>query len=277
MPFVILCGYPCSGKTTRSLELKDYFKKTKHLRTVIISEHDRGLQRNVLYSDSNCEKQLRSTLKSEVQRTISKDDVLILDSLNYIKGFRYELYCITKSAQTPHCLVYCDVGQDEVSEWNAARSASEQYSPDILEGLVMRFEAPDSRNRWDSPVFNVHASDSLPYDHIYDVLFARQPPPPNLSTLPQPLSATNYLHELDTVTQAIVTSVLDAQKTWVPGSPVSVNGTTDKLHLTHVVTLMEMQRLRRQFISFSKHHAAADSDSRKIADLFVQFLNNRLQ
>jgi len=50
MPFIILCGYPCSGKTTRSLELRDYFQNTKRLRTVIISEHDRGLQRNFLYS-----------------------------------------------------------------------------------------------------------------------------------------------------------------------------------------------------------------------------------
>ena len=50
MPFIILCGYPCSGKTTRSLELKEYFENTKHLRTIIISEHDRELQRNFLYS-----------------------------------------------------------------------------------------------------------------------------------------------------------------------------------------------------------------------------------
>lgn len=53
-----------------------------------------------------------------------------------------------------------------------------------LEGLIMRFEAPNPCNRWDSPVFSVHASESLPCDQLHDVLFARQPPPPNLSTLP---------------------------------------------------------------------------------------------
>jgi len=53
-----------------------------------------------------------------------------------------------------------------------------------LNGLVMRFEAPDSRNRWDSPVFTVHASESIPCDDIHQVLYHRQPPPPNLSTLP---------------------------------------------------------------------------------------------
>jgi len=48
----------------------------------------------------------------------------------------------------------------------------------------MRFEAPDSRNRWDSPVFTVNASDSVPFDQVHDMLYHRQPPPPNLSTLP---------------------------------------------------------------------------------------------
>ena len=53
MPFIILCGFPSSGKTSRSLELKEYFGNTRNLRTVIISEHDRGLQRNFLYSGTS--------------------------------------------------------------------------------------------------------------------------------------------------------------------------------------------------------------------------------
>jgi len=48
-----------------------------------------------------------------------------------------------------------------------------------------------------------------------------------------------------------------------------------QLQMTRVLTLMELQRLRRQFISFTKSHAA--DDTLRIADLFVQFLNNRIQ
>lgn len=36
--------------------------------------------------DANKEKELRSTLKSEMQRLVSQDDLLILDAGNYIKG-----------------------------------------------------------------------------------------------------------------------------------------------------------------------------------------------
>jgi len=53
-----------------------------------------------------------------------------------------------------------------------------------LNDLVMRFEAPDSRNRWDSPVFTVHTADPVPFDQVHQVLYHRPPAPPNLSTLP---------------------------------------------------------------------------------------------
>lgn len=48
----------------------------------------------------------------------------------------------------------------------------------------MRFEAPDSKNRWDNPTFAVHPADPLPTEQIYEALFLCAPPPPNLSTLP---------------------------------------------------------------------------------------------
>ncbi|PWS20847.1 hypothetical protein DKP78_26660, partial [Enterococcus faecium] len=77
---------------------------------------------------------------------------VILDSLNYIKVYRYELFCLIKHAQTPHCLVYCLTSAEVSSGWNKSRESSAQYTQEILDALVLRFEAPDSRNRWDSPL-----------------------------------------------------------------------------------------------------------------------------
>lgn len=53
-----------------------------------------------------------------------------------------------------------------------------------FDGLVMRFEPPDSRNRWDSPLFIVHLDEQLPFEQIYEALFINKAPPPNHSTLP---------------------------------------------------------------------------------------------
>lgn len=213
-------------------------------------------------------------------------------------GYRYELFCLVKHAQTPHCLVsthdasslkyihtwatkvknpvlysapvagiLSDVRSGEliVERWqgccravqpghvsrgsNVALSLSATPSDSLLcfcpcpvvlfrsiDALVLRFEAPDSRNRWDSPLFTILKDDTLPYEDISDALFKRKAPPPNQSTqsvgpralrvclgwrlslsehisvlfclvfspLQQPLSSANFLYELDKITQDVL-------------------------------------------------------------------------
>ena len=43
------------------------------------------------------EKNARASLKAAVERELSKESVLIADDLNYIKGYRYELFCIARA------------------------------------------------------------------------------------------------------------------------------------------------------------------------------------
>lgn len=42
---------------------------------------------------------------SAVERFLTKDDIVIVDAMNYIKGFRYQLYCLARAIGTPHCVV----------------------------------------------------------------------------------------------------------------------------------------------------------------------------
>ncbi|XP_076842157.1 protein KTI12 homolog [Brachyhypopomus gauderio] len=228
MPLIVLCGYPCSGKSRRAHELKDFFTKNKERKVHIIGDEVMGTDKNTVYADSQSEKNLRAALRSEVERKLSKDDIVILDSLNYIKGYRYELFCLIKHVQTPHCLVYCLTSTEQSSEWNKEREDC-QYSQEILDGLILRFEAPDSRNRWDSPLFTIQKEDALPFEAISDALFRRKAPPPNQSTQSQPLSSANFLYELDKVTQDVLMAVLDSQKTSVPGDTIVVPGATEKI------------------------------------------------
>ncbi|XP_038058230.1 protein KTI12 homolog isoform X3 [Patiria miniata] len=276
MPFVVVCGPPCSGKTRRTKELQAYLASNHGNREVTtLGDHEAGVDRNTVYADSKQEKELRGTLKSAVIRKLSKDSVLILDSLNYIKGFRYELYCAVKSSQTPHCVIYCETVADVASEWNSCRPEKEQYTQEIFDGLVMRFEPPESRNRWDSPLFTLHPEDELPCQAICDAIFSRKAPPPNLSTVSQPLSATNFLHELDKITQEIVTTLITAQKTGLPGDTIGIPGTQDKINLTRNVNAAELQRIRRQFITYTKLHPVEDTS--RLHSMFVQYLNNSIR
>ncbi|XP_078139289.1 protein KTI12 homolog isoform X2 [Centroberyx gerrardi] len=274
MPLIVMCGYPCSGKTQRAEELKKYFEQETDRKVHVIGDGALGIERNTVYADSQKEKNARAALKAAVERKVNKDDIVILDSLNYIKGYRYELYCLIKHTQTPHCLVYCLTSAEVSSTWNTSRDATERYTQEILDALVLRFEAPDSRNRWDSPLFTILTDDTLPFEAISDAIFKRKAPPPNQSTQSQPLSSSNFLHELDKITQDVLMAILNAQKTSVPGDLISVPGTTEKIELTRSFNMAELRKLRRQFISYTKMHPTENIGH--ISNMFVQYLNKSL-
>lgn len=189
-------------------------------------------------------------------------------------GYRYELFCLIKHTQTPHCLVYCLTSAEVSSTWNTHRDADEQYTQEILDALVLRFEAPDSRNRWDSPLFSIQKDDTLQFEAISDAIFKRKAPPPNQSTQSQPLSSTNFLYELDKVTQDVLMAILNSQKTSVPGDLISVPGATEKIELTRSLNMVELRKLRRQFISYTKTHPTKNIEH--IANMFVQYLNKSI-
>ena len=58
-----------------------------------------------MYIDAAAEKITRGGLKSRVDHALNAKTLVILDSLNYIKGFRYELYCSCRAEGTQHCVV----------------------------------------------------------------------------------------------------------------------------------------------------------------------------
>ena len=269
-----MCGLPCSGKSTRGKELAKHFEE-KNVRVHVVGDQELRIDKNDVYKDSRKEKELRGNLKSEAQRKVNKEDVVILDSPNYIKGYRYELFCVIKSSRTPHCVVQCDVSKDKAVEWNEQRPEEERYETEVLDGLFMRFEPPIEQNRWDNPLFLLQHDDSTPCQAIDDALFKRRAPPANQATQNQPLSATNFLHELDNVTQTVVKTIMAEQKMCVAGDSILVPGSSEKLVLVKILTLAELQRYRRQFISFTRSHPTDDVS--KIANMFVQFLNNSIQ
>jgi len=272
MPLIVFVGFPASGKSTRAQQLQNYFTETHQKKVVILGENSIVQNRNEVYSDANKEKEMRSTLKSEMHRLINTDDVLILDAGNYIKGYRYELFCISKSTKTTQCTLHCDTNSELAWQFNTSRQ--DQYSREIFDALVMRFEAPDGRNRWDSPLFTIQSDDELPFKEIAASLYERKAPKPNQSTQSLPLTSTNFLYELDCVTQEIVNRVVEAQKTCMIGEMVAIPNSNEKILLKRRYQLAELSRIRRQFISFAKTHPVDDIP--RLASMFSQYLTSNL-
>lgn len=271
MPVIIITGIPCSGKSTRASQLKEYFLHKSGKNVEIINEINvvkkAGYDRNTFYADSRKEKSVRSDIKSAVQRLLNANDILIIDGSNYIKGYRYEIYCMTKLYKTPQCTIFCDIPVEHAWLWNEKRQEDERYDRDIFDALVTRYEAPDDKNRWDAPLFATSPEDELKFDEIYKSLYEVKPPKPNLSTQCPPLSSTNYLYELDTVTQEVINAILAAKQLGIE-SEFTIPGYN--LTVRNPCTAGQLMRLRRQFLTYSKMQQI---EINQIAPLFVQYLN----
>lgn len=200
MPLVVISGLPSSGKSTRAHELQSHFigrGKTVHLITENYAVPKAGFQKNEFFASSQKEKIVRADLKSETTRLLNKNDVVILDAANYIKGYRYELYCVSKAARTPQCTLFCGIPKEEAWTLNGNRIVDEQkdlqsdepinnscvaYTREIFDALCLRYEEPHGNSRWDSPLFSVFPGDKLALDAIYSAVYDSKAPPPNQST-----------------------------------------------------------------------------------------------
>lgn len=240
MPLVVLCGRPGSGKSRRAAELRAALGGPER-QAHVVAEAEGG----------------RAALRAEVERLLSRRDVVIVDAGNELRSIRYELYCAARQAGTARCLLHCAGGPDRPDE-----------TP---------FEAPDPGNRWDRPLFTVHGEEPLPLDAIRAALFESAPPPPHRATRTQPLQSSGFLHQLDRVTQEVLAAVMAAQRSGAqPGEVVRVPGVAEGLVLNRPVSMAELSRLRRQFISYTKMQPS-DENLPQLASMFLQYLSRSIQ
>lgn len=142
----MLCGYPSSGKSSLTRFLNEYFSSRgvivhtltegDQTFTQVFGSNIKGsLSKSAIYSDSHLERRLRDHLRTETQRLLQATDspsnnsdsrpaLIILDGLNYVSGFRYELYCLSRAVQHTHCVVLCDVDTNTSLKWNEQRPES---------------------------------------------------------------------------------------------------------------------------------------------------------
>ncbi|KAJ1332529.1 hypothetical protein BSLG_008831 [Batrachochytrium salamandrivorans] len=287
-----MCGIPLSGKTTRAIEIVNYIegyiareqdallKRGLALNptVIVINDESLGIDKMLGYADATEEKKTRGALLSATERHLSKNDIVICDGMNNIKGFRYQLYCVARALGTPTCTVHCGISLATASQRNVNLQV---YNQDLFENLCSRFEEPDGRNRWDAPLFTVIPDDADMSDpissisqQIVEAVLLKKPPPPNLSTVVKPLNETNYLHEMDRTLSDIVERVFEVQKTGGMGS-IPVSRSSIKVMVpSRVVPLTELRRLKRQYININK--MLTQPSMEKVAEGFAEYLNTNL-
>ena len=90
--------------------------------------------------------------------------------------------------------------------WN--KSHSTPYPAQIFSELLLRYEEPNSAQRWDSPLFTIiHDDAELPIDEIWACL-TNTKTKPNLSTMQRSATEPDSLYEIEKATQDIVSSIM---------------------------------------------------------------------
>ncbi|MBA0819632.1 hypothetical protein Gohar_025579 [Gossypium harknessii] len=299
MALVVICGQPCSGKSTAAKCLAEALNESECKQTVrIIDETSFHLDRNQSYANMPSEKNLRGVLRSEVDRSVSKDNIIIVDSLNSIKGYRYELWCLARAAGIRYCVLYCDVGESHCRKWNEERREKGEaaYNDVIFEDLVRRFEKPDRRNRWDSPLFELWAHNdrversSIAIVDVVSYLTKKADSKsrdvkilqPTIATQNTRFSAANSLYEMDRATQEVINAIVEAQSQSIGGplASISIGQGLPNIDISRSVGLPELRRLRRTFIKLTGQTSLSGrpppSDSNSAKRMFVDYLNREL-
>ncbi|GMM53624.1 Kti12 protein [Maudiozyma humilis] len=309
MPLVLLSGFPSSGKTTIANRLVELLEqkiedvpelKSKPYSVVLHSDESLGITHND-YITSQDERKLRSRITSAVRRDLGKNKIVIVDSLNYIKGFRYQLHCEVKNIGTSFCLIHAMCPIDTVHEWN--KTNANPWDDKLLTELIQRYEEPNPQNRWDSPLFPVFTPtdkiDAL-FPEIADIVFQLSKNtsansaanaattgmvrPSNVTTL-KPAQKSNYLQVLDSETSKVVKLIMETVKSnesigaSSEGTRILVNGTDiDAPGCYHIdlpmysLNLPKLQRLKRQFIMLYKLRSL---ETERILPLFTDYLNKQ--
>jgi protein KTI12 len=240
-----------------------------------------GLSRDV-YALARPEKDARATFSSAVKRVLDQDTVVVADGMNYIKGFRYQLYCEAKAMQTTNCVVHVGTQPDRCREFNDKREDGKAYASEVFENLVFRYEEPNGMNRWDAPLFTVPFEDAEPpCEEIWEAMIGTDGKAkvvrPNAATVIKPAAEQNYLYELDKTTSDVIALITSWQQDHVGegGGEVNVPDSEQVISLpVNSPSLPQLQRLRRQFINLNRQHTLGKS---RIRDLFIDYLNDSFE
>ncbi|KAI0744184.1 chromatin associated protein KTI12 [Daedaleopsis nitida] len=299
MAFITMSGYPCSGKSRRAEQLRAHLEirlqdpsyDGPRLKVVVISDDSLNISRTV-YNDGRAEKPARASLFTAVQRQMGQDTILIVDSMNYIKGFRYQMYCAAREHKLRVCTVFVVATHDQCKEWNSSRQDGLAYAPETLENLLMRYEEPSSMVRWDSPLFTVPWTDAdVPADEIWKAVTEGFVKPPNAGTQAVPKAPTDALRTLEHTSTTMVAAIMAEQAAsggQVGGQVALALSPTLRPKVTlpsRTVTLSELQRLKRQFVTVHKkaitlgttEKGAVDWSEESIADKFALYVEGNLK
>uniref|UniRef100_A0A0K0DWT4 Protein KTI12 homolog n=1 Tax=Strongyloides stercoralis TaxID=6248 RepID=A0A0K0DWT4_STRER len=290
MPLLVVFGKPCSGKSKTVSDFVHYLHEKYSLPNekikVINDESNTEFSTNI-YDNIKLEKEHRSLLKSLVDDHLKKDTLVILDALNYIKGYRYELHCIAKKIQTKFALLI--INEDDTKCQSINKEISMKYDERILTEILMRIEYPNKKDSWDNPNLVIEMATTkktddniATFDKLYYLLFEGVSLVSNKSTKCQPIGNKNFVTDIAKITKKIIITLDSEQKKHKLGDRIKLPYTDldekDDTKNTYLYikqySINELDRYRKIFLGTIRGQSIEGAYT--IGNLFVNYLNTHL-
>ena len=265
MPLIMIIGGPCCGKTTLAIKLYKFLLE-KELSVHLVNEESLGIKDVNCYENFQTEKNLRAKLKSEVENKLDDNKIVILDYMNYIKGYRYELHCLVKNFKTRQSVIYLKIDLEYCLKNN---ENDKFYSPDLLKDLYSRMEEPKGKDRWDCPLNQIYLGEELPYDEILKQVSEGHKPKSIISTEPDMSFDSGFLQELEKVLTVINDEIIKQQ---LSGLVDNVKYEDHFMYLKKKISGSELKKIRQEFTKICKMHPPKNKSS--LIKSYIDYINN---
>jgi selenocysteine-specific elongation factor len=160
-PFlVILCGVPCSGKSSLAREIANLLEnKFQYSTAVVTSDTFRRMVPTYQYRFEPELEQFVRDVTYEAIRTGLKHGLLVIsDDINYYASIRRRLMRIAQECKADYAIIYVNTPLEVAMEWNKKRG--EPIPNSLIEEVYYKQDEPGKEYKWDTPLLVVDPSKS---------------------------------------------------------------------------------------------------------------------
>lgn len=160
-PFlVILCGVPCSGKSTLAKEVANLLEKRfKYSTAVVTSDTFRHMVPTYQYRfEPELEQFVRGATYETIRAALKQGLLVISDDINYYASIRRRLVRMVQQCKADYAIIYVNTPLEVAIGWNKKRGEPIPHS--LIEEIYYKLDEPGKEYRWDNPLMVLDPSKS---------------------------------------------------------------------------------------------------------------------
>ncbi len=157
---VILCGIPCSGKSTFAKEVANLLEKRfEYSAVVVTSDTFRRMIPTYQYRfEPKLEQFVRDATYEIIRNGLRNGLLVISDDINYYASIRRRLVRMAQECRADYVIIYINTPLEAAKEWN--RKRGEPIPNTLIEDIYYKLDEPGKEYKWDMPFMVLDPSKS---------------------------------------------------------------------------------------------------------------------